>query len=271
MINVRVWVVLLNFGTGALYFLLFIPAIFREYHHHTWKFLLGILACIVPGIFYAIQAYLFVKLCLTDPGYQKISRGLKFPGQRRCIDCKGFQQRGASHCRQCSRCVAWRDWHCSLLGVCISVRNFQVFLIWLLAATVCAAMFSFCGMLTLLGREGHIGNLEISSLVAWLLCYACSAVVIFYIPLDSASPIWPGIFFLGTAAAYWVHLTWKFLLATVLIVHVCSFALIPMTAAIFRQFHRGFRNRRIYLSEIFSEISPDPESWYFWEYDDSRL
>ena len=269
----QIWVVLLIcIATGGVFTIFFLE-ISSAYAHSAALFWLSVGTWLTGGIIYLLQISMLIRLALLNPGYQQIIERSKFPGQRECLVCGGFQWRGCTHCTKCARCVAWREWHCSLLGICIARRNFQVYLAWLFLACGTAAFFllltaPFIADWVLSGRLEHFGYLEISSLSLWYLCHSASVFTAFLLPGDSK--IWPWLISLaaGAAASGWVFLTWKFLPAAFAIFCASAFTLPLLAVTAVSNFKRGFRNHRISFLEISSCLfRPAPElnydnDWY---------
>lgn len=271
--NWRLWVIMLaNFKFGVLYSISLLE-IASSYAHSALLFWMSLTTWIIGGIFYILQISMFLRLSVLNPGYQQKIEKSKFPGQRECAVCGGFQWRGCSHCKKCGRCVAWREWHCSLLGICIARRNFQVYLCWLFLACVTTAVAlvltaAFILDWVLSGLVENFGNLEISSLSVWYLSHSASVLVSFLIPGDSKSWPWLISAAAGTGASIWMLLTWKFLPATFCIFCACAFLLPILGVTAISNYRRGFQNQLVNFLEISSLIfRPTPavnydNDWY---------
>jgi hypothetical protein len=61
------------------------------------------------------------------------------PATRPCPACAATQLPRAHHCRECDRCVATFDHHCTLIGTCVGERNRARFLLLLLAQALLQA------------------------------------------------------------------------------------------------------------------------------------
>jgi len=70
---------------------------------------------------------------------------LALAGARECLWCTATQPARAHHCRDCDRCVALFDHHCSWIGTCVGERNRARF--WAFLATQSLALATAIGVL----------------------------------------------------------------------------------------------------------------------------
>ena len=56
---------------------------------------------------------------------------LRLPYQKICPECKLQKQLRSKHCSICNACVERFDHHCDWLGICIGLKNYMMYLVFI--------------------------------------------------------------------------------------------------------------------------------------------
>jgi len=163
----------------------------------------------VPYVILGINVYLYVHCCFNDPGIINTSNEAKYIQMysydqnmyhqlRMCHTCHIEKPARSKHCAICNHCVARFDHHCSWLNCCVGLKNYKLFIMFLVSLIVMTAVSAFLTLmvffniidtkqlhvLTYTDKSGKVYQATFSTVVTYLLGeYTSMSFLLLYLTL----------------------------------------------------------------------------------------